>query len=424
MKLACPLLLVLVALSWVGCSSNSEPPRVITSSLDKPLISLIETTRQAVVSAPESGMAWGRLGQAYHTAEFAAEAQRCYERALQLDLGSPAWPHLLGVLQLQDQPEAAFVNLARAADLAGAWTDASRVRLVHALVERGRYDDALKHIHLLLAGDPVHAGARLQKARIQFIRGEIDAAADAIQPCLTNAFTRRPAALLFAQILHRNGELEAAVQLTRGAASMPRPSDWPDPFLREVQSLRLDRQRLEDQVNGLLVAQRLPEAEVALDRLVAVFPDTPEGLLLLGRLRIQQRQCAEAESVLRRHLMLQPSSLNGSIQLGLALLCQQRWPDAVLVLRGAIALKPDFAQAHFNLGYALGRTGDSAAAILSFREALRCSPGNASAHTALAEELLKNGDSTSASAHVERALELNPNDAKARALRERLSGRR
>ena len=424
MKSACPLLLVLIVLSWIGCSRSVEPPRVITSSLDKPLISLIETTRQAVVSAPESAMAWGRLGQAFHATEFVAEAQSCYQHAIQLDSRAPAWPHLLGVLQLQDQPEAAFANLARAADLAGVRTDASRVRLVQTLVERGRYDDALKHIDLLLVSEPVHAGARLQKARIQFIRGEIDAAADTIQPCLTNAFTRRPAALLFAQILHRNGEVEAAAQLTRGATAMPRPFDWPDPFVREMQSLRLDRQRLEDQVNGLLVAQRLPEAEVALDRLIAVFPDSPEGLLLLGRLRIQQRQCTEAENTLRRHLTLQPNSLNGTIQLGLALLCQERWQDTAVILRGAITLKPDFAQAHFNLGYALSRTGDSVAAILSFREALRCSPGNANAHTALAEELFKSGDPTSASAHVQRALELNPNDFKARVLRDRLSGKR
>ncbi len=178
MKSACSLPLVLIALSWLGCSRSVEPPRVITSSLDRPLISLIETTRQAVVSAPESALAWGRLGQAFHTTEFVAEAQSCYEHAIQLDSRSPAWPHLMGVLQLQDQHEAAFANLARAADLAGTRTDASRVRLVQALVERGRYDDALKHIHLLLAGDPLHASARLQKGRILFVRGTVSKLAE------------------------------------------------------------------------------------------------------------------------------------------------------------------------------------------------------------------------------------------------------
>lgn len=62
MKSACSLPLVLIALSWLGCSRSVEPPRVITSSLDRPLISLIETTRQAVVSAPESALAWGAIG--------------------------------------------------------------------------------------------------------------------------------------------------------------------------------------------------------------------------------------------------------------------------------------------------------------------------------------------------------------------------
>src|SRR6185503_9767447 len=103
--------------------------------------------------------------------------------------------------------------------------------------------------------------------------------------------------------------------------------------------------------------------EVLLGRLLAAFPDDPEGLLLLGRLRYLERNCPEAEQAFRRHLRIQPNSLNGLIQLGLSLLCQQRWNDAAAVLDQAITLKPDFAQAHSNLGYARSRAGDSAGAI-------------------------------------------------------------
>lgn len=420
MKRLLPLGIVLCI--GLSCARRVEPPALPNAALDKPMLSLLETSRLAVVAAPESAAAWGRLGQAFHAVEFHAQARRCYEHAQRLDASSPAWPHLLGVLQLLEQPETAITNLTRAAELAGSQTDASRFRLVQTLVERGRHDEAMTHIRTLLAANPTHAGARLQLGRIHLARSELRGAVETIQPCLTNAYTGRPAALLLSQIMLRNGQADAANQMSRRAANMPRPFDWPDPFLREVQSLRVDRQKLEDQVNGLLVQQRLLEAEAALNRLLEVFPDNPEGQLLLGRLRFQQQQCAEAEAALRSHLQLQPGSLNGTIQLGLALLCQQRWLDAAGILRSAIAMKPDFAQAHYNLGFALSRAGNSSEAIASFREALRCSPGDGNSHTALAEELFKTGETAPATFHVQRALELNPNDPKARALKERLAG--
>src|SRR6185503_20262505 len=162
-------------------------------------------------------------------------------------------------------------------------------------------------------------------------------------------------------------------------------------------SLRADRQRLAEQANGFIQQQRTKEGEAALTKLLTAFPDDPEGLLLMGRLRYVERNCAEAEQWYQRHLQVQANSLNGLIQLALALLCQQRWNDGAAVLERAIALKPDFAQAHSNLGYARSRSGDSAGAIRAYRDALRCNPGDANAHLALAEELLRAGNQAEAS---------------------------
>jgi hypothetical protein len=60
----------------------------------------------------------------------------------------------LSLLQLQDQPEEAIRGLARAAELAGSQPDAPRVRLMQALVERGRFDEAAGPIRALLARNP------------------------------------------------------------------------------------------------------------------------------------------------------------------------------------------------------------------------------------------------------------------------------
>ena len=390
------------------------------TSLDPSLAHAIKSSRQTVLTRGQSADAWGHLGEAFHAAEFHAEAQTCYARAAKLDSQSARWPHLLGLLQLQNLPDAALANLNRAAELAGTATDAPRLRLAQALVERGRFREAANHLNALLSGNPGHAAARLELARIRLSENQLASAAELLQPCLTNAYTGRAAHWLLGQVRAREGNTEAATTLARQAAAMARPFDWPDPFLREVQSLRADRSKLSEQANLLLIQRRFPEAEAILTDLLKKLPEDAEALLLLGRLRIQQRRCAEAEPLFQRHLAVQTNSLNGLVQLGLALFCQQRWNDAATAFERAIALKPDFAQAHYNLGLARSQAHDPAGAIRSYREALSCSPGDAATHAALAEELLLVGSFDEALTHADRALALETNHPKAKAARERV----
>lgn len=393
------------------------PPQVNLENLDRPQAVLIEVARAKVLQAPQSGDAWGRLGQHLDAVDFHPEAIRCYERAAKLDPSSPRWPYLLGLLQLQNEPESGLFHLRRAVQLADVLPDAPRLRLAQALVERGEVEEARLHLERLLKQIPSHPAASLEMGRLHLVAGNLETAASALTPCLTNAYTARSALLLLAQVRQRQGQSDQASAFSLRAASMPRPFDWPDPYLREVLRLRVDRQQLQDQINGLLMSGRLPEAEAGLQKLMGAFPDDAEGLLLLGRLRFLQRNCPEAESTLRRHLMVQAESLNGLIQLALAILCQQRWQDGANVLRQAIALKPDFAEAHYNLGFALERAGDDAGARRSYEDALRCKPGYVDAHVALAESFLRGGANAQGEFHLQRALDLDPRNEKARRLR-------
>lgn len=421
------LALVLVAAVFVACKPAArpaaqapQPPAVKLDLLDPYLAAGIAAARSNVLAAPESAAAWGNLGQALHAAEFNTDARACYQRAAELDTGSVRWIHLLGLVRLQHEPEAALSNLTHAVEMAGAQADASRVQLAHAMVERGLHDDAMRHIQVLLASNPLHAAARLEQARIQMARNQPDLADASLVPCLTNLFTARPALLLLSQVRQRQGKGEEAAAISRRALAMPRNYDWPDPFLRDVQALRADRQKLQDRINAFLMQRRLPEAATALEIMFKAFPEDPESWLLLGRLRLLERKCDEAETAYRRHLVMRTNSLNGLIQLALAQLCQEQWTNAVATLQQAVALKPDFAQAHFNLGYAWSRAGAPDASIHSYREALRCNPGDANAHAALGEELLRVGSRTEAVEHFQRALALNPNQPRARQAMARL----
>ena len=401
-------------------SQPPTPPLVSLASIDPSLRGIIETARAEVVRAPKSVAAWGKLGQALHAAEFTSEARLCYSNAMTQDPTDFRWPYLIGLLELHDQPDAAILHLQHAMELAAGKSEAPRFQLARALVERGRYAEAEPHLKLLIAANPRHAAAHLELGRVYLSRNALREATSEIQPALNDSDTMRPALLLAAQIAQRNGQPDTATQLSRRAASLPRPFDWPDPILREVQSLRIDRARLADQANALLQQRRNPEAEMALTKLLNAFPDDAEGLLLLGRLRYQEQRCPEAEAALRRHLAVQTNSLNGLIQLSLSLLCQQQWTNAIGVLEQTIAVKPDFAQAHANLGLAFSRLGRSAEAIRAYRDALRCNPGDANTHFSLAEELANAGQIEEAKEQINRAAAINPNDSRLRKAREQL----
>ena len=413
--------LLAVAGSWFVIRVRTpRPPNVPLSALDFSLATLIQTSRAAVVAAPKSAAAWARLGQGLHAAEFSAEARLCYSNAAVLDKNDFRWPYLLGLLELQDAPDAAIRELRRATALAGATSEGPRFQLARALIERGQFDEAAPLLKTLLAANPNHAAAHIELARIYLARGELREATYEIQPALTNNYTMRAAYFVAAQIAQRNGQREVAAQLAARAGSLPRPFDWPDPVVRDVQRLRIDRAALADRANALLQQKRIPETSAAVSELLATSPEDPETLLLLGRLRYVENRCAEAEAAFRRHLVVQPNSLNGLIQLGLALLCQQKWTNAAEILEQAIALKADFAQAHHNLGLARSRAGDSAGAIRAYRDALRCNPGDVNAHIALAEELANVGELPEAKEHVRRAAEINPEDPRLQAAREQL----
>ena len=414
MKHVAPILAI-AGLLLSGCQRAAEPPTVSTASLDPALASLVTESRRAVLSAPRSAETWGKLGQALHAAEFLPEARQCYRSAAELAPRSPRWPHLLGVLELADDFESGLRHLQRAVELGGAKSGASRLRLSQALLERGRNDEALVHLNLLLAQEPQSQSANLALARASVSGNQLEKAA-----AILEGIPNREATLLLAQIRQRQGNVTESARLVRLAPTLQDTSQTSDPFLNEVLSLRADARSLADHANALLVQRKPAEAEAIITRLLQNYPAEPEGLLLLGRLRYQQQRCAEAEEILRRHLAAQPQSLNGLLQLALAQFCQQRWSEAAFSLKQAVALKPDSAPAHYNLGYALLRTGDSEGGIAALREAVRCDPGDARSRLALADALRRRGDMTGAREQLERVLAVNPNQPAARQMLDQL----
>ena len=421
------LSLLLVLAAWAGRwlwlrGTTPEPPSISTSGLDRAIAALVTQTENEIRSAPGSGAAWGKLGMILQGADFKVEARTCFSQAERLEPKEPRWPYFHGLL-LQDESEAAIARLERAAQLCGDEPDTPRLRLAQLLAENGRFDQAERHFKELLRKRSDHAPALLGLARLSNARGRFAETANFLRPALEDVHTARSAYLLLANVQRRSGNETAAETTARVAATLPADDQWPDPYLLQTSRYQIGQQALVDRGVQLLKQGRIAEAVPTIDRVINEYPDSAEGWLLLGRLRLKQKDCASAEQAVRHHLRLDPRSANGYVQLGMAHLCQEQYSAAAASFQEALQLKPDLGPAHFNLGFAQAREGKLTEAIESFRQAIRYSPDFVDSYISLADLLRQAGHKEEAVAQLRRALELNPSERRAKLLLERIQSR-
>ncbi|MFQ5744067.1 MAG: tetratricopeptide repeat protein [Acidobacteriota bacterium] len=125
--------------------------------------------------------------------------------------------------------------------------------------------------------------------------------------------------------------------------------------------------------------RQLPEAEAALQRLVAIEPESVTAHSGLGNLRASQGDFARAAAHFGRSVELQPENPNHHFNLGSVLLLTGNLEEAINALEKCVELQPAFPQAHKALGQAYGRTGERQKAIEHLKEYLDQAPGAADA---------------------------------------------
>jgi protein O-GlcNAc transferase len=189
-------------------------------------------------------------------------------------------------------------------------------------------------------------------------------------------------------------------------------------------------------------AGRIPEAHALYEQVLALEPDQPDALHLLGLIALQTNRPAEGIELIRRALAVRPAFAQALSNLGSALVAAGRLdeaassfdsaialaPDnpefhnnrgsalnhlarheeALSSFRRAIAIKPEYAEAHVNLGCALNYLGRFDEAIASFNRAIGVRAGFAEAHLSLGSALRETGDLDGAVASFRRAVDLNP----------------
>ncbi len=112
---------------------------------------------------------------------------------------------------------------------------------------------------------------------------------------------------------------------------------------------------------------RLSEAAAIYCQVLAVQPNHPEALHLLGIISLQNHDPATGIDLIRRAIALNPASAEYRTNLGIGLESLGTIKDAIDSYRQAIRLNPNFPLAHFRLGNALFAIGKFPEAIDSYQ---------------------------------------------------------
>jgi protein O-GlcNAc transferase len=155
-------------------------------------------------------------------------------------------------------------------------------------------------------------------------------------------------------------------------------------------------------------AGRLAAAEAIYRRVLAVEPEHPTALHLLGAVLHQRGLHKEALPYLDRAVTLQPEAAICHNNRGEAYRAVGNFPVAIGCYERAVQLDPTYATAYHNLGHAWHTQGRLALAVDGYRQAIRCQPDYAAAYNNLGDALQGQGQPEEAIDSYHQALQLNP----------------
>lgn len=158
----------------------------------------------------------------------------------------------------------------------------------------------------------------------------------------------------------------------------------------------------------LFSAGNLPEAVRVCRRVLAVEPEHPRALHMLGRVLLDEGKVAEARSCLERARELDPLNPSILVACGRLSLYDGQFDEALAVLNEALAREPDSVEAHHYLALVLQSVGKLDAAEKEARTALARQPRVPELLDSLGVILVRRGEYAEAERYFEEALAAAP----------------
>jgi predicted O-linked N-acetylglucosamine transferase (SPINDLY family) len=158
-------------------------------------------------------------------------------------------------------------------------------------------------------------------------------------------------------------------------------------------------------------AGRWIEASQLYRQILAINPDEPDALRLLGQLTFASGSADKAAELIRRAISLRPGVVDFHIDLARICFSRNQFPDAVSSYRRALELDPfSSPDTHFELARALAAIGENASAIEHVEITLKSNP-TPDAMALLGGLLLTSNRVQQAVDRLQKAVELAPDRA-------------
>lgn len=372
---------------------------------------MFEQVQAAHASArqhPRSGERIGALGQVYHANLFYAEAERCYERASQLDPSDYRWPYYRVVLgETRGAHEDALGLLRQVLSLRPEFVPAW-LRMANALFKLDRLAEAEAAYGEALAYAPGNPHANFGVARIAMSRGELASAATRLEDLVAEHPGFGSACRLLAEVyaaMGRGTDAEAQVRLAKGRPALP-PLD--DPLLDALQAIStsvtflLKEAELADRSGDRERRRRL------LERAIQIAPEDADVHFALATYFTEHNRIADAARHYRETVRLRPSYAEAHRCLAGMLEAQRHRDEAVKHAREAVRLEPHKALYQHDLGLLLAQLARPEEALERLQEAIRLAPSVAQFHNNLGVVLSQWDRPAEALESFQRARELAP----------------
>ncbi|MGO9438622.1 MAG: tetratricopeptide repeat protein [Terracidiphilus sp.] len=161
-------------------------------------------------------------------------------------------------------------------------------------------------------------------------------------------------------------------------------------------------------------AGQFAEAEQIYRQVLAVEPDHPDALHLLGMVAYQTGRDEAAVELIRRAIAIKSDAASYHSNLGNVLQSQGKLAEAGACYQRALVLKPDLAEVHLNLGNIFKAHGDVDSGLACYRRALALNPQSAEAAVAESMALLLKGDFAAGWRNFEQRWQTKDYDTKTR----------
>jgi Flp pilus assembly protein TadD len=181
-----------------------------------------------------------------------------------------------------------------------------------------------------------------------------------------------------------------------------------DLLKQSVETPPLDSALFADLGNAYARTGNLDGAEQALNRSIAINPETAEAHDLLGLIAIQRGNEAQAKKELAEALRIEPDLAEADDNLGKILIGDQDLKQADYYLSRAVTLDPSEADSFHSYGLLLMLEKQYGSSAQALRRADSLDPGDALTLSDLGDVLSEQRDDTGAEQAYEQALHLQP----------------